>query len=234
VFKVELGLFLLWVITTLLIVSVAMILGKKLGDFVFYAVFAMLILVSNLVASKILVIRVFDLNFILPAGIVVYSVTFLLTDAISEIYGKNTAKKTVLAGFIANLFAIPLIYITTLLPPADFNAEFAEKFNEVFKFVPQIIVASMLAYLVSQFHDVYAYHWYKKKTKGRFLWLRNNASTIISQLIDSVIFLSIAFYGIFSFDTIKNMIFFQWIAKIIIALIDTPFLYLIVYITRKL
>jgi len=231
---VELGLFLLWVITTLLIVSVAMILGKKLGDFVFYTVFAMLILVSNLVASKILVIRVFDLNFILPAGIVVYSVTFLLTDAISEIYGKNTAKKTVLAGFIANLFAIPLIYITTLLPPADFNAEFAEKFNEVFKFVPQIIVASMLAYLVSQFHDVYAYHWYKKKTKGRFLWLRNNASTIISQLIDSVIFLSIAFYGIFSFDTIKNMIFFQWIAKIIIALIDTPFLYLIVYITRKL
>ncbi|HIQ50805.1 MAG TPA: VUT family protein [Nautiliaceae bacterium] len=230
----ELGLFLLWVITTLLIVSVAMILGKKLGDFVFYTVFAMLILVSNLVASKILVIRVFDLNFILPAGIVVYSVTFLLTDAISEIYGKNTAKKTVLAGFIANLFAIPLIYITTLLPPADFNAEFAEKFNEVFKFVPQIIVASMLAYLVSQFHDVYAYHWYKKKTKGRFLWLRNNASTIISQLIDSVIFLSIAFYGIFSFDTIKNMIFFQWIAKIIIALIDTPFLYLIVYITRKL
>ncbi len=226
-------LFLLWIITTLAVASLSIVLAKRFGKFILYGVFAMLVLLSNIAAGKIMNISIFNLNIYVPAVVAIYSTTFLLTDAISEIYGKNTAKRAVLAGFIANIFALPLIYIITKIPPADFNVEFAQMFNEVFRLVPQIIVASMLAYIVSQLHDIYVYHWYKEKTKGRYMWFRNNASTVVSQFIDSSIFITVAFYGVFPFEVIKTMIVYQWIAKVIIALIDTPFLYAVTYFARK-
>lgn len=226
-------LFFLWILTTLTIASLSVILAKRFGKFIVYGVFAMLVLLSNIAAGKIMNIDLLGINIVVPAVVAIYSTTFLLTDALGEIYGKNTAKRAVLSGFVANIFAVPLIYIVTKIPPASFNAEFASMFNEVFKLVPQIIFASMLAYLVSQLHDVYIYHWYRKKTKGRYMWLRNNASTAVSQLIDSTIFITIAFYGVFPADVIKSMIIYQWIAKIVIAIIDTPFLYIVTYISKK-
>ena len=230
--RMMIKLFLLWIITTLTVASLSIVLARKFGKFIIYGVFSMLVLISNIAAGKIMSIDFFGHKIVVPAVVAIYSTTFLLTDALSEIYGKNTAKRAVISGFIANIFAIPLIYIVTKIPPADFNIEFAKMFNEVFKLVPQIIFASMLAYIVSQLHDVYIYHWYKKKTKGKYMWFRNNASTAVSQLIDSAVFISIAFYGVFPLEIIKTMIFYQWVAKIIIAFMDTPFLYIVTYFAK--
>jgi hypothetical protein len=92
------------------------------------------------------------------------------------------------------------------------------------------MVASLTAYLFSQYHDVWAFHFWKRVTTERFLWLRNNASTIVSQLLDSVVFITIAFYGSLP---VMPLIFGQWVVKVGIALLDTPFVYLLVYVVRR-
>ena len=114
--------------------------------------------------------------------------------------------------------------------PAVFATEFSEMFSKVLALTPRITLASFIAYLISQHHDIWIFHFWKKKTNGKHLWLRNNASTIVSQLIDSIIFVTIAFYGIFP---IWNMILGMWIVKIIIALIDTPFIYGAIWLMDK-
>jgi hypothetical protein len=190
----------------------------------------MFVLISDLAAGKLISIG----PAIVPAVVAIYAVTFLCTDAVCELYGKEEAKRVVMGGFLANILALPLIYLVVAWPAAPFQAEFAKKFNAVFGFVPRVILASMIAYLASQFHDVHVFAWYKRKMGGRHLWLRNNASTIVSQLIDSSLFISLAFYGMFPVSVIISMIGFQWLIKVLIALADTPFLYLMVATSRWL
>jgi hypothetical protein len=113
--------------------------------------------------------------------------------------------------------------------PAPFvSEEFLRSFESVLGFAPRIVVASITAYAISQTHDVYAFHFWRQKTKGKFLWFRNNASTMVSQLIDTVIFITIAFYGVFPTNAILSMIVGQYILKLIIAAVDTPFMYVAV------
>jgi len=213
-----------WILCALTIATISIILARKFGNWILYATFAMLVLVSNLMAGKLISIG----PAIVPGVVAIYAVTFLCTDAVCELYGKEEAKRVVLGGFLANILAIPLIYLVVAWPAVSFQADFAQQFNTVFGFAPRVIIASMTAYLISQTHDVYVYAWYKERTKGRFMWFRNNASTIISQLIDSSIFIFLAFYGIFPLPVVLSMIISQWIIKVGIALCDTPFLYITV------
>jgi hypothetical protein len=223
-----LGILISWVLGALGISTLAVFLSRKFGIWILYAVFAMLVLISNLAAGKLISIG----PAVVPSVVAIYAVTFLCTDAVCELYGKEEAKRVVLGGFLANIMALPLIYLVVAWPAVPFQMEFAEKFDAVFGFVPRIIIASMIAYLCSQTHDVYIYAWYKEKMKGRFMWFRNNASTILSQLIDSSLFITLAFYGVLPTPVVLSMIAFQWLIKVGIALTDTPFLYLIVKASR--
>lgn len=211
-----------WLLCALGIATINIILARKFGNWILYASFAMLVLVSNLMAGKLISIG----PAIVPSVVAIYAVTFLCTDAVCELYGKKEAKRVVLGGFLANILALPLIYLVVAWPAVPFQAEFAQQFNTVFGFAPRIIIASMTAYLISQTHDIYIYAWYKEKTRGKYLWFRNNASTIVSQLMDSSVFIFLAFYGIFPLNMVLNMFLFQWLVKVGIALCDTPFLYL--------
>jgi hypothetical protein len=107
--------------------------------------------------------------------------------------GKSRSKKAVWVGFYANIVLVISVLIVINWPAAPFAVEIADKLKEILILTPRIAIAGFLAYIVSQNHDVWAFHFWKNKTKGKHLWLRNNASTIISQLIDSVIFITIAF-----------------------------------------
>jgi len=215
-----------WLLTSLGIATSAIVLSRKFGSWLLYATFAMLVLVSNLMAGKLITIG----PAVVPAVVAIYAVTFLCTDAVCELYGKEEAKRVVVGGFVANILALPLIYLVVSWPPTPFQAEFAQQFNAVFGFAPRVILASMAAYLISQTHDVYVYAWYKEKTKGRYLWFRNNASTLVSQLIDSSLFIFLAFYGVLPTPIVLEMVVFQWLIKAGIALGDTPFLYLVAYL----
>lgn len=185
--------------------------------------FVVSLLLSNILASKIIMIG----GLVLPAAIILYPLTFLFTDVVAEVEGKKSAGALVMAGFYLSLFMVFVILVGRLLPPAGFWRH-QEAYNVILGSTPRIVLASVIAYLISQNHDVWAFHWWREKTAGRHLWVRNNLSTIVSQMIDSVLFIGIAFWGTVPPATIGVMILSQYVVKVGIALLDTPFCYLLV------
>lgn len=183
------------------------------------------ILLSNIIATKIIQVG----GFILPAAVILYPLTFLFTDVVSEVEGKKQAHRLVMMGFYMSVIMVFILTIGRILPAAPFW-KFQEAYEVILGATPRIVVASMIAYLISQNHDVWAFHWWKEKTSGKHLWIRNNLSTMVSQLIDSTLFITIAFGGLFPVKTIAIMTISQYLIKVGIALIDTPFCYLLVRI----
>ena len=148
----------------------------------------------------------------------------------SEVYGRGRAQLLVWMGYWANLNVLLLSYFAVKLPPSDFwgNQEaFATTLGSVWK----IVLASLLAYLAAQSHDVWAYHFWKSKTNGKHMWLRNNLSTVSSQLIDSLVFNGIAFYLLGELSTIEFLkgVVGYWLLKVVIAALDTPLVYTLHY-----
>jgi len=184
--------------------------------------------ISSLLLSNILACKIITLGgLILPAAVILYPLTFLFTDVVAEIEGKKSASSLVMMGFYMSLFMVFVIFIVKLLPAAGFWKH-QEAYNVILGATPRIVIASMIAYVLSQRHDIWAFHWWKQKTGGRHLWLRNNLSTIASQLIDSILFITIAFWGVFSPSAIGIMILSQYAVKVVIALLDTPLCYMLV------
>ncbi len=190
--------------------------------------FTTLLLTANISAVKIIAIGSEGID----AGIIAYPLTFLISDVISEVYGRKTTTKIIWLGFLANLLMISIIYVAGILPSATFWND-QQSYDQILGAVPRIVIASMVAYLVSQNHDVLAFEMWKKVTGGKFLWFRNNASTVVSQGIDTTIFILIAFVGIYSFDDILNMIWITYLIKIVVAIIDTPLVYILVNIVIR-
>lgn len=185
------------------------------------AVFIMSLLIANVVAGKVV-----DLfSFIVPAAVVAYGITFLCTDVINEIWGKEEAQKTVKLGLKIQLASTALILLAIWLPPAVFAVDFNAAFKTVLSQNVRVVFASLTAYTISQAHDVISFNFWRNKTKGKHKWLRNNASTLVSQIIDTAIFITIAFWGMV--PNLLWMIISQYIVKAIIALLDTPFFYLL-------
>jgi uncharacterized integral membrane protein (TIGR00697 family) len=163
------------------------------------------------------------------ATLLPFSLTFLITDLISEIYGKNAAKKCVWIGLWTILAVFVLIRIAIIWPAAPFWKD-QEPYARIFGGSLRIIAGGILSYLVSQLHDVWAFHFWRKVTRGRHLWLRNNLSTMVSQLINTIIFISIAFYGI---QPIGPLFLGHYLGKVAVAALDTPFIYAGAYLLRK-
>ncbi len=181
------------------------------------------LLMANIVAGKIVSIG----SFVLPAAVVAYPITFLCTDIIGEIWGKQEANQTVKRGFLLQIFALLLLSIAILLPPAAFAKAYQEQFVAVLSNSARFVLASLCAYVVSQHCDVTIFHKLKRKFY-RQKWLRNNVSTMTSQLLDTAIFITIAFYG--NVPNLAVMIISQYVVKFCMALLDTPFFY---YFTKS-
>ena len=189
------------------------------------AVFGASLAAAIAVAGKI--VNIFGLT---PAATVVgYSLTFICTDCISELYGKKRANQVVAAGLLCQVLAMGLYVLAIAMPSASFW-ENQEAFETVMGSSIRVTLGSLVAYSASQFHDIWAFHFWRRVTSGRHLWLRNNLSTMTSQLIDTVIFITIAFLGVFP---IGSVIFGQYVVKLGIAVIDTPIVYGIVSYVRK-
>ncbi len=188
--------------------------------------FIALLIVSNIIATKLIVIG----NLIVPAAVICYALTFLITDTVAEIWGKERTKVIIKLGFFASIVAAFFIKLSIIMPAASFWPNQSE-YELILGANIRIVVASMTAYLISQFHDVWAFHFWKEKTQGKYLWLRNNLSTATSQLIDTGIFIVIAFYG--TGAPLLALIVGQYIVKLIISICDTPIVYLLVSIIKK-
>ncbi|MET1101253.1 MAG: queuosine precursor transporter [Pyrodictiaceae archaeon] len=171
------------------------------------------------------------LPLIVPAGTIAYAWTFPITDIVDEVYGKRMALFIVWAGLAAELSMLLLIVLDLPIPAIE--PAMQELYNKVFLIQPRIVLASIAAYIVAQHHDVWAFWKWREITRGKHLWIRNNASTIVSQLLDSSIFTTIAFAGLVSWQVLASMILTMWLFKVLIALLDTPFVYLGVMIIKR-
>ncbi|NNM17471.1 MAG: queuosine precursor transporter [Croceitalea sp.] len=172
--------------------------------------------------------------FEVSVGILPYPITFLITDLISEIYGKKKANQVVTAGIFASFFSMGIVMVAILVPAiADSGIDDAT-FTQVFGLSPLGVLASMLAYLFAQYVDISIYHFWKKLTNGKMLWLRNNFSTFSSQLIDTLTVVALlCAFDVLPWDKFYGLVISGFIFKIIIAFFDTPLLYLFVYLLRK-
>lgn len=185
------------------------------------ALFMTSLVIANVISSKIVQLG----SFIVPGAFILYAITFLATDLISELYGKASAKMVVNVGFFVSLYAVGMIYLTKLMPVPIFGVDVSNAYDILLGNSWRIVLGSMIAYYVSQTLDVWLFHKIRVKTKGKYKWLRNNLSTMTSQMIDTVIFITIAFAGVI--PGIGWMIISQYLVKIIVAAFDTPIFYLL-------
>lgn len=198
------------------------------------------LVVSNLIFQKFFYWYPFDIEifgsklFEISVGILPYPITFLITDLISEIYGKKRANDVVVVGIFASLFSLLIIYVADIVPATPWAPVDNDMFRTVFGNSTIAVFASMLTYLFAQFVDIQIYHFWKRLTKGKHLWLRNNFSTWFSQFVDTftIVFLLCSF-GIIDWANFKGLLVSGFLFKVFVAILDTPLLYLGVFLFRK-
>lgn len=228
----SLTLILLWIVATLFFVTVFAVVAKKHGVQFLTVAMALSILLANIANAKFVIVA----GHVVPAGTIIFSMTFLISDVLSEFWGKKEAQKAVWAGFLGLLLYLAILKLTIAWPAPPFAIDSADKFEDLYALAPRIVLGSMVAYVISQNFDVWFYHKIKQYTKDKYLWLRNNLSTIVSQFLDSVIFFTIAFLGTAVFPTVASLvipIMTLWLFKVAIAIVDTPFMYMLRWVMRK-
>lgn len=204
------------------------------------ALFITSLVVSNLIFQKFFYWHPFNIEvfgsklFEVSVGILPYPITFLITDLISEIYGKKRANQVVVAGIFASIFSLLIIWVSSEVPATSWSYVDDPMFSKVFGNSAIAVFASMITYLFAQFVDIQIYHFWKRLTKGKKLWLRNNFSTWFSQFVDTAtILLLLCSFGIIPWENFKGLLVSGFIFKVFVAILDTPLLYLGVYIFKR-
>lgn len=197
------------------------------------------IFISLLVACNLIFLKFIDLDLgfmVIPisVGLLPYPLTFLVTDLISEIYGEKRANDVVKAGLVCAFLIMGFTYLADFIPAGNQSVLSDAEFHKAFGMTGVSVFSSMVAYLLAQFIDIKIYHFWKRKTQGKKLWLRNNFSTFSSQLVDTLtIFLLLCGFGVIPWSAFMTLFIGSIIYKLIVALADTPFLYLFVGIIRN-
>ena len=209
-----------WFLFLVIDLSLTILMYRLWGKKGLYTIIAASIIIANIQVVK--TVQLFGL--VATLGNVLYGSIFLSTDILSEVYGKRAARRGVWLGFCA--MALTIIWMQLGLRFIPDASDFAqESLQTIFGLLPRIAAGSLVAYLLSQHHDVFAFQYWKEKTGGRHLWLRNCASTAVSQAIDSIVFCSIAFIGVFDWNIWLEILATTYFMKFLVLAIDTPFIY---------
>ena len=200
------------------------------------ALFITSLVVSNLIFQKFVSIDFFGIKtFNISVGILPYPITFLITDIVSEVYGKRKANQMVTTGIFASFFSLGIVWISDKLDAMANSPIDNDIFTMVFGATAVAVFASMMAYLLAQYIDIQIFHWWKKVTRGKYLWLRNNFSTFSSQFVATfTVLLLLCSFGKLSWDQFGDLLRDGFLFKVLVALLDTPLLYLGVYWLRGL
>lgn len=209
-----------WFLFLLIDLSLAVFMYRLWGKKGLYVVIA-----ASIIAANIQVVKTVELfGLVATLGNVLYGSLFFATDILSEVYGKRTARRGVWLGFCALILITVWMQLALVFVPDA--SDFAQgSLETLFGLMPRIATGSLIAYLLSQHHDVFAFHYWKKRTGGKYLWLRNCASTAVSQAIDSVVFCSIALIGVFPWSVWFQILLTTYFLKFLVMLFDTPFIY---------
>lgn len=196
--------------------------------------------ISSLVVSNLIFQKFFHWDFFgiytfeISVGILPYPITFLITDIISEIYGKKKANQVVTAGIFASFFSLLIVFISSAVPATEWSPIDNILFNKVFGATAVAVFASMMAYLLAQYIDISIFHFWKRVTKGKHLWIRNNFSTFLSQFVDTfTVLLLLCSFGKIEWPLFIPLLLSGFLFKVLVAALDTPFLYAFVFMFRK-
>lgn len=193
--------------------------------------FVVALVVGDILGGKLTEVSLFGRGWVISVGMIPFPVTFVLTDLLNEFYGKRAARYVTVVGFTMAMFAYATIFVAMAVPWAPFTRDAAwdgmreASFDNVFNGSKRILVGSMTAYLVAQFLDIGTFHFLKRLTRGRHLWLRATGSTVMSQLVDTVVITFIAWTGLLPIPTILGMIVTSYLVKLVIAIGLTPVIY---------
>jgi len=211
------------------------------------ALFVTALVTAQLIAVKVLALPLpvtlpwLGATALVPAGVLAYALTFFATDCYAELYGRGPASAVVNVGFAMNFVLLALVWLAISLPGSSSGVP-SETFASVLGPTTNIVAGSLLAYIVSQHWDVFAFHAIRQRTMGRHLWLRNIGSTASSQLLDTAIFITVAFYAVpttlgigqaLPGSVLAQLVVVQYLVKLLIALVDTPFVYAVVGYARS-
>lgn len=188
------------------------------------ALFVTVLITANIVAVKLVELG----GFVLSAAIVIFPISYIVGDVLTEVYGYARARRVIWLGFACNLIAGLAIVAAGALPPAPFWAENQKAYDAILGVAPRVLIASFIAYLVGEFANAVILARMKVATEGRYLWARTIGSTIIGQGLDSFVFVSIAFTGIMPPDVLHTTIVNQWLAKTAYEVLATPLTYIVV------
>ena len=199
--------------------SITLLVYKFFGKEGLYIWISISIVISNIQSAKL--IEIFGMTTVL--GNIAYSNIYLATDILNEKYGEKSANKSVLYGFLSMIIFTLLMLFSLCFIPSDYDVS-QQSLVTIFKIIPRICIASLVAFLASQFLDVFLYNKIKKKFNK--LWISNNGGTIISQLVDTIIFVVIGYAGTLPFNELLTLGLTMYLLKVIIAICDTGFLYI--------
>jgi uncharacterized integral membrane protein (TIGR00697 family) len=218
---------LLWLFALCLDLAFTVLMFRVFGKQGLLAAIILSILLANLQGPKLTVI----LGFQTSLGVIFYSSIFFATDLLSEKYGRDEANRAVRIGFAVSLMLVFMLSIALLFKPseqpgsAEFSRDIQQAFEAILNFTPRFVFGSLFAYLVSQSFDVWCFHAIKKATNGRYLWLRNNVSTMASQTVDTLLYSFVVWWGVVDLQTALQLGLVKYAFKIFIAAFDTPFIY---------
>jgi len=189
--------------------------------------------VTSLIVSNIIAVKLIDVaGMILPAAIIIFPISYILGDVLTEVYGFARARQVIWLGFLCNLFAVIAITVGGLLPAAGFWGG-QEAYDVILGAVPRILAASFAAYLVGELVNAYVLARLKVAMEGRHLWVRTIGSTLAGQLLDSAIFITIAFAGIMPVEVLLTAIVTQWLVKSAYEALATPLTYAVVGFLKR-
>ena len=184
--------------------------------------------VTCLITANISAVKLVNLyGFVLPAAILIFPLSYIIGDVLTEVYGYGQARRVIWLGFFCNFITVLAIWVGQVLPAASFW-EAQEAYERILGYTPRLLFASFLAYLVGEFANSFVLAKMKIATRGRWLWLRTIGSTLVGQGLDSLVFITLAFVGTIPFAALILTIITQWLAKSVYEAAVTPLTYIVV------
>ena len=192
------------------------------------ALFVTCLIISNIIAVKI---GAFG-SYFLPVAVILFPITYIIGDVLTEVYGYAAARRAIWTGFFCNLLAVVAIWIAIKIPAAPFFIN-NQAFTDILGFTPRLLAASFVAYLIGQFANSTVLAKLKVRTQGKYLWMRTIGSTIVGEGLDSLVFISLAFYGVMPNAVIGPLILTKWAFKTLFEFVATPVTYAVVGYLKK-
>jgi len=192
------------------------------------AIFTTCLITANITAVKVVGV----LGFIIPAGIIIFPISYIFGDVLTEVYGYRKARRVIWLGFLCNLLVVATIYVAQILPPAPiWDGQAA--YERILGFTPRLLAASFAAYLIGEFTNSFVLAKLKVATGGKFLWVRTIGSTLVGEGLDSAVFISIAFIGVIPSSAVVSAILTQWVVKSAYEALATPLTYVVVNFLKQ-